>query len=107
MQLVIVGTVGTDHPCQAECSITAIDLAFFESDVDGNPKMTKKPKDGVPFDEDDAGTYDLQPHYAALVKLPLDPQRTFQWRENETSVLTFDIRGEQIPVSFFANSTYW
>lgn len=84
----IVGTVGTDHPCQAACSVTAIDLALFEADDALEPKLSEY--------TDGNGNQAFKPYWEARIKLPLD--KTFTWHGNETAVLITDILPEQGPL---------
>lgn len=109
MQLVVVGTVGTDHPCQAQCSITAVELEFYELDANGAPKLTTKSLDPENDPTGAQGTKD-EPWYHVKVNLPLDPDRTFQWNGNETAILNFDLRERDAPsigVWFLDASDYW
>lgn len=86
MQLMIVGNVGADHPCQAVCSVTAIDLAFYSDD------------NGMPGTE----------LYSALIKLNYtDPSKSFQWSGNETAVLNFDLAEDSGRVEIADLKYYW
>lgn len=87
-QLVVVGTVGTDHPCQAVCSVTGIELAIFKANTD-----TLEP--------DDVGN----PVYEATIDLSLN--QTFSWSFNETAVLTFDVVADQAQQDLPMGKDYW
>jgi len=80
----IVGNVGTDHPCQAVCSVTAIDFAVFAIDADGNPNMVK-----------------------ARRYIKLQESRTFSWSTNETAVLNFDVDANSAPLLLGTDQAYW
>jgi hypothetical protein len=102
MQLVVVGNVGTDHPCQAECSLTAIEVAFYEADnLDHNPS-TLQPNFEMGRDPG-------QSLWEATIHL--DSARTMKWSANVTSVINFDLIAEQGPVLGFyeyrAIQGYW
>jgi hypothetical protein len=111
LQLMIVGTVGADHPCQAVCSITAIDFTFFEEDENGDPVLSEKPVNATSWVEGEPTLW--EPYHHALVKLPLQPSTpntppsTFHWSGNETAVLNVDILELSQAVNFLDNNTYW
>jgi hypothetical protein len=101
MQLVVVGNVGTDHPCQAECSVTAVEVAFYEPDGSNEPDPTLTNIRQVP-----APTNSL---WEATIKL--NATKTMKWSANVTSVINFDLNEEQGPVLGFRDGTilpgYW
>lgn len=93
-QLMIVGNVGTDHPCQAVCGVTAIDFAVFNADLDtGEPGNLVKKR-----------------------YIKLQESRTFSWSTNETAVLNFDVNYlydadgityDSAPLHLADNQKYW
>lgn len=88
MQLMVVGNVGTDHPCQAVCAITAVDLAIYSANAD-----TLEPEGKL---------------YHNLIRLNgSSPTTTFQWSYNETAVLNVDVAQDSNPMRLLENNRYW
>lgn len=108
IQLVVVGNVGTDHPCQANCAVTAVDVAIFENNrFTGEPMLTKKPVSANSTD----GYYE-EPWYSAMVNLDhTNRNKSFNWQQNATAVLNFELFDraglDTGPIALYENTTYW
>jgi hypothetical protein len=121
MQLVVVGNVGTDHPCQANCAVTAVEVAFFENHRDkGEPMLTKKPMER---DDPNTAVY-WEPHWSGKINLDhTNRNMSFNWQQNATAVMNIDLTNraccdDNDPrlgtpedtggyITFLANTTYW
>lgn len=106
----VVGNVGTDHPCQANCAVTAVDVAFYENNrFTGEPMLTKKPND--PWTPA-VGDYYEEPWYTAMVNLDhTNKTKSFNWQQNATAVLNIDLYdladNDKGAIRFYENTTYW
>jgi hypothetical protein len=82
---VVVGTVGTDHPCQAVCSVTAVELAIYTADATTWEPATL--------------------FYEATIDLNIT--QTFNWSGNATAVLSFDVEELQSDLPLPMGQYYW
>lgn len=79
--------MGTDHPCQAVCSVTGIEIAIYKADPD-----TLEP-------EADA-------FHTATIDLNIT--KTFNWSGNATSIVWFDLNEGQAEVPLPAmHQNFW
>jgi hypothetical protein len=109
MQLMIVGNVGTDHPCQATCGVTAIDVAFYMTELPGE---VSEPLTDEVYSYDMFAPNTPGPIYSARVNLDAsDPEKSFLWNQNTTGILNFDLwdRAQQVPNPelFYATERYY
>lgn len=109
MQLMIVGNVGTDHPCQATCGVTAIDVAFYATEVANEISEPWLPDTGESYD---MFTRDPGPIYSARINLDAtDPNKNFFWNQNTTGILNFDLwdraQSAPSPEMFYAVDRYY
>lgn len=115
----VVGNVGTDHPCQANCAVTAVEVAFFENNrTTGEPMLTKKP---VPLDYDPVPKTFYEPWWSAKIHLDHTNQNmSFNWQQNATAVMNIELTNRNYDggdptdpentgdyITLLTNTTYW